>query len=318
MKRGGQKITLAEALEIVRLDVKAKEDTDEYCAVTFRSDSISDLTEKDASTLIAAGANKKLYWEVKKPSPGWVLNGMDLGYIHDMPNNFLSKFDDKEGEALALAILAKFPNKLYSLYREPSEDLILKMVNREPDSIQYVRDPSLSIQLIAVRADIELVPYIDNIHKETVRYVIEHATEMHRNVFNCIEKDPELQLLCLDRFPHLFRHIADPTEAVKLKAIAMDPANILHVKNPTEEQQLLALTGKLVQRPDREFKSTLAFISYIADLNELPMPDFSLSSQIESYRRYPDSLPYLTRSTDVLSAMKTEGEDWNSSSAFGE
>ncbi len=87
-------------------------------------------------------------------------------------------------------------------------------------------------------------------HPSSIRYIINPSYEIFRIVIDkdvdCIDRDTDMceksQLYLIQKYPDFYYLIANPTDDVTSLALTLRPANIQHVKVPTQEQLIEAFT----------------------------------------------------------------------------
>jgi hypothetical protein len=91
-----------------------------------------------------------------------------------------------------------------------SQDTLIKSAERNRDNIQHIKNPTLELQMDAVKEDGGNIRYIEN-------------------------PTPELQMAAVKELPFNIRHIKNPTLEVQMYVVEKEPRYIRHIKNPNEK-----------------------------------------------------------------------------------
>ena len=178
--------------------------------------------------------------------------------------------------------LEKFRQFLEGKKKEKYDELIKKygtekkMVEKDPFSIRYIKNPSEDVQLAAVKQDVDVIEYIQNPSEKVQLAAIKQGFWAIKYIRNPSEKvklaavqqsgyaieyiknpSEEVQLAAIQQLPQLITRIKNPTEKVQLAAVQIDPQLIEYIENPTEKVQLAAVEQdgnalKYIENPSLE------------------------------------------------------------------
>lgn len=114
----------------------------------------------------------------------------------------------------------------------------MDMVTKDPNSLQYIKNPTEKVQWIAVKKKVFAIRYIENPSEELKLY----AVKRNGRVLQYIKKyNEEIQKEAVKQNGLVLQLIKEPSEEVKILAIQEDPGAIKYIENPPEKLQLLAL-----------------------------------------------------------------------------
>jgi len=176
-----------------------------------------------------------------------------------------------------------------------------EIIEKNPDKIQYIIDPSEQIQLVSIKKDPTAIKYIQNPTEKVQLLVIKKDFNLYKYIHNPTEK---VLLLVVEKDPKFLKYNSDLTEKVQLKAVKQDIFNIQYIQDPTEKVQLLVIKKdptaiKYIQNPTEKVKIAAvqkdpSLIKYIKNPTkeiqilagktiEIPfrdyMPNYSLSNK---------------------------------------
>lgn len=146
------------------------------------------------------------------------------------------------------------PELLLSLF-----DRNLRAVLRNPRAVCLIENPSIRVQMAAVRQDSNVICLIDRpaeevqlaaVRKspETIHFIDAPTEQVQSSVLRnnpgyiSFLADPteKVQLLAVEKNPECISLIRQPTEKVQLVAVLKDVRNIERINNPTEKVRKLA------------------------------------------------------------------------------
>jgi len=100
-----------------------------------------------------------------------------------------------------------------------ADDAILKtLVSYNPYTIEYIKNPSRELQLIAVNKNILLFKYVQ-------------------------DPSPELQLKAVSAIGDYIRYIDNPSHQVQMAAVKQDAGALKYIDNPSHQVQMAAVTN---------------------------------------------------------------------------
>ena len=109
-----------------------------------------------------------------------------------------------------------------------------------PSAIQFIENPSVRLQWLAVKYDPQAIEWIKNPDPEVVKKAVKRTGYCIRFI-----SDPsiDLQRIAIESQPSSLHFIKNPTPEITRMALEADGNNIRYIKNPSEELQLIAVNG---------------------------------------------------------------------------
>jgi hypothetical protein len=129
-------------------------------------------------------------------------------------------------------------NKSIYLNKNPSEELQLAAVKKEPSDIKYIKNPSEAVQIAAVKQYSRAIEYIKN-PSEAVQLA---AVKQNGGAIEYIKNPSEaVQLAAVKKNGWAIGYIKNPSEAVQLAAVKQYGGAIQFIKRPSEAVQRAAV-----------------------------------------------------------------------------
>jgi len=198
---------------------------------------------------VALGIENKVYGEApdafSKTVDAWVdkindsrnLDGifeLDPRLYHDIEHG-----DDDEKPARPLTVMGDVDKystmKDYPLYYaekyKPSDEATQKiLVKIDPTTIQYMKNPSLAVQFLAVNKNPKMIKYVKRKYRDMINNPIYYAQ---------MSSDEETQKTLVSFSPETIQYMENPSPEVQLLAMKLDPSVFKYIKNPTPKAQKL-------------------------------------------------------------------------------
>jgi hypothetical protein len=130
------------------------------------------------------------------------------------------------------------------------------LISYDPNTIEYMANPSPELQMLAVKANYALIKYVENpsldLQKEVVsanpyniQYITNAAEQIKEYVFRLSDgvfpyiKNPPLKMQqqAVEKNPYHIMYVDDPSPEMQLSAIQRTPGVYEHIRNPTPEVQ---------------------------------------------------------------------------------
>ena len=143
----------------------------------------------------------------------------------------------------------------------------ISSVRKDPESILYMKDPSLNVILALSERAPEFIPYIQGNYADKLTDDVKQAmVKINPNVIEWFPDDEKLTFHVLDHYcdklseentitivgkrPEAISYFPDASEAIQLAAVTKDPSTIVAISNPYPNVQVTA-----VQRDPELIKS---------------------------------------------------------------
>ena len=110
-------------------------------------------------------------------------------------------------------------------------------INDKRKEIEYIKNPSKTVQLAAVKQDSRAIQFVKNSSKK-VQLV---AVKQNGWVIQYIKRPSKaVQLAAVEQNGYAIMYIKNSSEEVQLIAVKQDPSLIKYIKNPTQRVRVLA------------------------------------------------------------------------------
>lgn len=143
----------------------------------------------------------------------------------------------KSKDKLELEAVQKHPENIKEI-QNPSERVQLTAITEDASLIQHIHNPSENVMLAAITKDVSTIKHISNPTERVQMAVIAKDATLISHIPNASEK---VMLTAIDKNASAIQHINNPSEAVKLRAVTLYPEMIKFLKDPSEEIQLAAV-----------------------------------------------------------------------------
>jgi hypothetical protein len=137
---------------------------------------------------------------------------------------------------MQLAAVKKDPQAIQYI-KNPSKEVQLLVVKKNWKLLQYIKNPDKEVQLVAVKQDPQAIQYIKNPSKEVQLVVVKENWKLLRYIKN---PDKEVQLTAVKQNWHAIQYIKNPDKEVQLIAVKQNRQAIQYIKYPSKEVQLIA------------------------------------------------------------------------------
>lgn len=138
------------------------------------------------------------------------------------------------------------------------ENLLISEIRKDPESILYMKDPSLNVILALSERAPEFIPYIQGNYAEKLTDDVKQAmVEINPNVIEWFIGDDKLTSYVLHNFsdklseenkiaivqydPNTITYFSDTSEAIQLAAVTKDPSTIVTISWPYPNVQVAAV-----------------------------------------------------------------------------
>ena len=122
--------------------------------------------------------------------------------------------------------------------KNPSEEVQLAAVRLVPSTISYIKNPTEAVQIAAVTDDPDTIQYI----KKPSEEVQLAAIAGYPGVIRLIKKPSEkVQLAAITKFPGVISSINNVSEKVLIAAVSKNGNTIQYIRSPSEDVQLAAV-----------------------------------------------------------------------------
>lgn len=156
-------------------------------------------------------------------------------------------------------------------------------ISDEPKLLQYVKNPSDSLQIEAVKRNPYIVKSITNLGDKANLLVIENDPMLIRYIKNPSEA---VQMAAVKKKGNAIEYIQNPSEQVKMAAVESRPRSILYIDDPSEQIQMAAIQKdpRIIYSIGRE-KLDIKPLDYILNLKG----DDSDLAQLKRYAKWTKS-----------------------------
>ena len=193
------------------------------------------------------------------------LNGifeLDPDLYHDSnPNDH----DDQEPERPLIAVdqsglgqqILQDPIKFVKDHPNASEATLQTLVNYNPRVIQYIKNPSHEIQLIAANQNPYYFKYVKNPSPELQLKMVSRGGDQLEYIRN---PSPQIQMAAVTNSGGALKFISNPSRELQLAAVNNNGNAISIINNPSHEVQLAAVRRtpdsiRFIKNPDPEVKA---------------------------------------------------------------
>lgn len=138
------------------------------------------------------------------------------------------------------------------------ENLLISEIRKEPESILYMKDPSLNVILALSERAPEFIPYIQENYADKLTDDVKQAmVEINPNVIEWFIGDDKLTSYVLHHFsdklseenkiaivqydPNTITYFSDTSETIQLTAVTKDPSIIVAISEPYASVQIAAV-----------------------------------------------------------------------------
>jgi hypothetical protein len=149
-------------------------------------------------------------------------------------------------------------NPIAYIRAHPDADDVTRrvLISYNPNTIEYMSNPSPELQMLAVKGNYKLIKYVENpsldLQKEVVSanpYNIQYITNaaeqikeydfrLSDGVFPYIKNPPlKMQQQAVEKNPYHIMYVDDPSPEMQLSAVQRLPGVYEHIRNPTPEVQ---------------------------------------------------------------------------------
>lgn len=217
-------------------------------------------------------------------------------------------------EKVQLAMIDSFeesdsdPSEVIELLQwidEPSDKLIVSMIDIDPGAIQYIDNPSEEAKLTAARADPLLLQYIDDPNEEVQLAAIGSAvdigfkTDEVLKLLEWIDEPAEETYMAIVEFdPTTIRKFKDATENIQLIAVEADYELLQHIKSPSEKVQMAAITTFVLS--DSEASEITKLLEWISEPTE--------KVQLAVVKIYPTAIKELKDPAEAVQLIAVEAD----------
>ena len=190
---------------------------------------------------------------------------------------------------------------LKAIYKDfySDESSVMKQVMISPEGIKGIKNPSVELQLLAVKNNPSSIQHIDSPSEELQLMAVKNNPISIQHIDNPSE---EVQLIAVNQDSDVIKYIDNPTEKVQLMAVRQDGRIIQHIDNPTEKVQLMVVKKdgyviRLIDNPSEEVQ--------LAAVNQVPyaiqhIDNPSEEVQLAAVERLPYAIQHIDNPTEKV------------------
>jgi hypothetical protein len=131
-------------------------------------------------------------------------------------------------------------NPLGYIRAHPDADDVTRrvLISYNPNTIEYMANPSPELQMLAVKANYKLIKYVENPSLDLQHEVVLANPFNIQYITNASE---QIKDLAFQKSDGVFPYIKNPTLKMQQQAVEKNPYHIMYIDNPSPEMQLSAV-----------------------------------------------------------------------------
>lgn len=175
---------------------------------------------------------------------------LDPRLYHDVRNYDPGKDDDGEDTPPSRPRIVTGPsaeqytqlmkNPIAYIRSHPDSDEVTRrvLISYNPNTIEYMANPSPELQMLAAKANYKLIKYVENPSLDLQQEVVMANPFNIQYITNASE---EIKDLAFQKSNGVFPYIKNPTLKMQQQAVEENPYHIMYIDNPSPEMQLSAV-----------------------------------------------------------------------------
>ena len=164
-----------------------------------------------------------LIYFISNPTEEMRISASVIGGMDEFDYEFLAKRNFKD-------ILDRYP-ELIRYMKNPSETLCMELIEANLSNIQYIENPSENVCMEVVKKEPEHIQYIENPSENVCMEVVSRCPYCIQYIKN---PSPNVCLEAVKQNPYILCYINEPTEEIYLKLMEYDINFFYNIKYPTE------------------------------------------------------------------------------------
>ena len=132
----------------------------------------------------------------------------------------------------------KFSKELFNNLINPSEQMLIHMINTDITIFKYINNPSDKICMTAIKKDYSIIKLIKNPSDKVCLFTINNYPHSIKDFKKPTEK---MIIAAIKQNGTTIQYIKNPTTFMRLCSIRQNGKNIQYIKNPTNKECILAL-----------------------------------------------------------------------------
>jgi len=132
----------------------------------------------------------------------------------------------------------KFSKELFYNLINPSEHMLIHMVDMDQSIFKYINNPSDKICITAIKKDYSIIKLIKNPSDKVCLFTINNYPHTIKDFKKPTEK---MIIAAIKQNGTTIQYIKNPTAFMRLCSIRQNGKNIQYIKNPTNKECILAL-----------------------------------------------------------------------------